>query len=163
MLPHSQQPPIQPPMMMDGYQNMPQNPQIIIQDSLGTITPSLQIPIPPQTILKADAPIDISNLPILSSNDHVNKEKERIAGRLTGFNPKDNDVWRQITSRFGANIKQPELLSIAKVLAQNANLKLDRDAKRRKSVLIKWFDENWNLIAPFIDYVVLEDIHTIQQ
>lgn len=87
------------------------------------------------------------------------KEKERIAERLAGFNPKDNSVWHEITQRFGASIKQPELLSIANVLAQNANIKLDRDAKRRKSVLIKWFEENWSSIRPFLDYVVLEDSH----
>ena len=85
------------------------------------------------------------------------KEKERIATRLSGFNPKDNNVWREITQRFGASIKHPELLSIATVLAQNANVKLDRDAKRRKSVLIKWFEENWAAISPFLDYVILED------
>lgn len=89
--------------------------------------------------------------------NHVTKEKERIAERLGTFNPKDNAVWHEITQRFGANIKQPELLSIANVLAQSANIKLDRDAKRRKSVLIKWFEENWHAIQPYLAYVVLED------
>jgi hypothetical protein len=88
-----------------------------------------------------------------------NKEKERIAERLGGFNTKDNFVWKEIAARFGTNIKQPELLSIANVLASHANLKLDRDAKRRKSVLIKWFDEHWPQVQPYLDYVVLEDAH----
>ena len=96
---------------------------------------------------------------IFPQEQSTTKEKERIASRLSGFNPKDNMVWHEITQRFGASIKQPELLSIATVLAQNANIKLDRDAKRRKSVLIKWFEENWNAIHPFLDYVVLEDNH----
>lgn len=91
------------------------------------------------------------------STNELNREKERIAGRLQGFNPKDNPAWHQITQKFGANIKQPELLSIAEVLAQNAGIKLDRDAKRRKTVLIKWFSENWEKIKPYLDYVVLED------
>ena len=100
------------------------------------------------------------DLKVLPANDgNVTKEKERIASRLGNFNPKDNIVWREITQRFGASIKQPELLSIATVLAQNANVKLDRDAKRRKSVLIKWFEENWVAIHPFLDYVVLEESH----
>jgi hypothetical protein len=91
------------------------------------------------------------------NNGEVSKEKERISSRMAGFNPKDNDVWRKITERFGPNIKQPELLSIAQVLSSSCNVKLDRDAKRRKSVLIKWFEENWGTISPFLDYVVLED------
>ena len=96
---------------------------------------------------------------LFSQDQTTTKEKERIASRLSGFNPKDNMVWHEITQRFGASIKQPELLSIATVLAQNANIKLDRDAKRRKSVLIKWFEENWAAIHPYLDYVVLEDSH----
>ena len=99
---------------------------------------------------------------LFNTEQSTTKEKERIASRLSGFNPKDNIVWHEITQRFGASIKQPELLSIATVLAQNANVKLDRDAKRRKSVLIKWFEENWAAIHPFLDYVVLEDSHPQQ-
>ena len=86
-----------------------------------------------------------------------NREKQRIAERLGDFDAKRCPVWRKITQRFGNAIKQPELLSIARVLADQLNLKLDRDAKRRKSVLIKWFAENWELVGDLIDYVQLED------
>ena len=91
------------------------------------------------------------------ASHEASKEKDRISERMAGFNPKDNEVWRTITAKFGPNIKQPELLSIAMVLSTNCNIKLDRDAKRRKSVLIKWFEENWATLAPYLDYVVLED------
>jgi hypothetical protein len=86
----------------------------------------------------------------------ANPEKQRIASRLSGFNPKETPVWQEITRRFGPNVKQRELVSIASVLAQGANVRLDRDAKRRKSVLIKWFQENWANVSPFLDYVFLE-------
>ena len=87
----------------------------------------------------------------------VNTEKKRISERLNGFNPRENNAWKEISRRFGSSIKQPELLSIATILANNANIRLDRDAKRRKTVLIKWFQENWDTISPFLDYVVLEE------
>lgn len=90
-------------------------------------------------------------------SEMATREKNRIAQRLQGFNPKDNQAWYQITQKFGTNIKQPELLSIAQVCSSSAGIKLDRDAKRRKSVLIKWFEENWAQIQPFLNYVVLED------
>lgn len=86
-----------------------------------------------------------------------NTERRRIESRLNGFNPKDNRAWKAITEQFGVQIKQPELLSIATLVAENANIKLDRDAKRRKTVLIKWFDEHWDVIQKFIHFVVLED------
>jgi hypothetical protein len=92
----------------------------------------------------------------------LNKEKVRILGRLKDFNAKDCGVWREITRRFGRNIKQPGLLSIAAVLAGHANIKLDRDARRRKTVLVKWFEENWSALQPYLDYVVLEDRGRIQ-
>jgi hypothetical protein len=85
-----------------------------------------------------------------------NPEKKRIASRLSGFAPRQTPIWREITRRFGDNIKQPELVSIAAVLAHNSHIKLDRDAKRRKCCLIKWFEENWAGIAPYLDCVVLE-------
>mgnify|MGYP003091364060 CR=1 FL=1 len=84
-------------------------------------------------------------------------EKARISERLKDFNPRENDAWKKITQKFGPNIKQPELISIASVLANQAKIKLDRDAKRRKSVLIKWFQEHWNDISCYLDYVVLEE------
>ena len=87
----------------------------------------------------------------------TNDEKIRIAYRLQGFNPKDNHVIQEITRRFGSNLKQGELVGIAQVIADKAQIKLDRDAKRRKNVLLKWFSENWNTIITFIDYIVLED------
>jgi hypothetical protein len=106
------------------------------------------------------ASVDISQLiGAAAAAPENNKEKARIAQRLGTFNAKDNAVWKEICARFGNNIKQPELRSIANVLASHANLKLDRDATRRKSVLIKWFDEHWAQIEPYLDYVVLEDAH----
>ena len=102
--------------------------------------------------------LDFSSLPH-NAYSEANNEKKRISERLNGFNPRDNNAWKEISRRFGSNIKHPELLSIANVLASSANVRLDRDAKRRKTVLIKWFQENWAAISPFLDYVVLEDTH----
>ena len=85
----------------------------------------------------------------------VNDEKKRIAMRMNGFDAKDNRVWAEIARRFGPTVKQGELTNIAQVIANHAGIKLDRDAKRRKCVLLKWFDENWEKIQPFLDYVIL--------
>ena len=93
----------------------------------------------------------------------LNSEKRRIAMRMNGFDSKDNPVWNEISRRFGSNIKQGELTNIAKVIAESAQIKLDRDAKRRKSVLLKWFDENWAEIQPFLDYVRIDDISSEEE
>ena len=114
----------------------------------------LQIPFESSDLLLSQITSTIAPLPS-NPESGSNRERERISSRLEGFNPRDNPVWREITHRFGSNIKQPELLSIANVLSQSARIKLDRDAKRRKTVLIKWFQENWTSIYPYLDYVVL--------
>ena len=87
----------------------------------------------------------------------MNQERFRIAIRLAGFDPKDNIVTKEITRRFGSNIKQGELINIAEVIAEHAKIKLDRDARRRKNVLLKWFEEHWAQIKPYLDWIVLED------
>ena len=107
--------------------------------------------------------IDIHNLIFLNTkNSNTNgfshstgKEKDRINERLGVFDPKQ--TWQKICDIFGPNIKHPELVSIATVASGFLNIKLDRDAKRRKKVLIKWFEENWAEIEPIISRVQLEE------
>ena len=111
-----------------------------------------------QTYLNSDIENNERNQ---SDNDYPNddsSERSRIARRLDGFDPRDNVAWNELSRRFGSNLKQGELQSIAQALADGAGIKLDRDAKRRKIVLIKWFNENWKEISPFLDLVVLEEV-----
>ena len=95
--------------------------------------------------------------PIQQNCYQINNEKLRISERLCGFNAKESDVVKAIYTKFGANVKQGELVNIAQVIASKVNIKLDRDAKRRKTVLLKWFSENWSKIQPYLKYIVLED------
>lgn len=86
----------------------------------------------------------------------ADSERSRISERISGFDPKNNIAWRTLTDRLGSNLTQRELLSIAKLVSQEANIKLDRDAQRRKIVLIKWFVENWEFVEPRLSDIVLE-------
>lgn len=137
--------------MQDDAQRTPRDPSSQHTEySLGGIPLFAQTP--------AFTTIDVGKM--VSGVVDSSMERQRIDARLNGFDPKNNPAWYSITQKFGANIKQSELLSIATVLANSANIKLDRDAKRRKTVLIKWFEENWNSISHLLNYVVLEDVGT---
>ena len=95
-----------------------------------------------------------------SGNDQkipTENERKRVEMRLNGFDYKNSDAWQIICERFGPTLSQSELLSIAQVIAFHAKIKLDREAKRRKEVLIKWFQENIVEIMPFLNRLVLED------
>ena len=84
-------------------------------------------------------------------------ERRRVEIRLSGFDGKNSDAWAEICEAFGPNLSQNELLSIAQVISFHAKLRLDREAKRRKEVLIKWFQENLSVIRPFLNRLILED------
>ena len=48
-------------------------------------------------------------------------------------------------------------MSIAEVLGHMLHIRVDREAKRRKEVLIKWFEENIEAIHPMLDKIIPED------
>lgn len=60
------------------------------------------------------------------------------------------------TQFSGTMIKQNELLSIAHCVSEKTSVKLDREATRRKSVLLKWFDDNWDQILPTLQFIRLD-------
>lgn len=86
-------------------------------------------------------------------------EVERVENRLSGFDYKESPAWYAIREQFTSDVKQVHLRRIAEHIAQKLQINLDRDAKRRKTVLLKWFDENWKVIKDVIyDYTVVSDI-----
>ena len=84
-------------------------------------------------------------------------ERRRVDKRLQGFVVKESRAWKAICSHYGSSLNQVELLSLAEVLGHILSIKVDREAKRRKEVLIKWFDENIDKIEPMLDRVIPED------
>lgn len=83
-------------------------------------------------------------------------DKKKVESRLDGFNPNESLAWIEICKKYGSSLSHNELISIAQVFASNFGIKVDRDAKRRKEVLIKWFDENSKLLIPFLNYIRIE-------
>ncbi|KAH0786320.1 glycosyl hydrolase family protein [Histomonas meleagridis] len=77
----------------------------------------------------------------------MSAEKERVRLKLIGFDQNTSEAWNYISKNFGQDVKQHCLCEMAKYLSLKRSIPLDRDSKRRKSVLIKWFHDNWPLIA----------------
>jgi hypothetical protein len=86
----------------------------------------------------------------------ISEERERVQRRVEGFNWRKSRAWTQLTCLYGPKLNQEELVSIADLVAGRLQIKLDRDARRRKTVIIKWFEENWNLIQPLLSTIVLD-------
>ena len=85
------------------------------------------------------------------SKNHQNEyEQYRNQLRLKNFNEKESVAYIKLCKLYGPKPSQQELLSLAHVISANLNIFLDREAIRRKKVLIKWFDENFAKIEPFL-------------
>jgi hypothetical protein len=80
-----------------------------------------------------------------------------VVERLTGFDLEDSRAWRHIVKQFTIGVTHAELKSVAQILCSITRLKLDRDATRDNRVLVKWFDENWEVIEPHISSLHLRD------
>lgn len=87
----------------------------------------------------------------------ISEERERVQKRVDGFKWKRSTAWKRLTASYGPHLKHEELLSIADLVAKKLDIRLDRDARRRKIVLVKWFEENWGAVEPLLSKIVLED------
>jgi hypothetical protein len=93
----------------------------------------------------------------IPKNISLSVERERVKRRMDGFNWKQSMVWAHLNHLYGPKLSQDELVSIGELIAQTLQIKLDRDARRRKPVMIKWFEENWISIQPLLFHVVLDN------
>ena len=71
--------------------------------------------------------------------------------RLKDFDAENNSAVKVLKNKFGEVPNQNQLYSLAKVLGEKLDIPVDREASRRKKVLIKWFDENIEKIQPFLE------------
>jgi hypothetical protein len=86
--------------------------------------------------------------------------KDRILTemRLKDFDPEHCPAATLLTRLFGTTINATDLVRLAETCAFCLDIYLDREARRRKSVLLKWFDENLQAIGPFLsEHIVVEN------
>ncbi|KAK8857752.1 hypothetical protein M9Y10_016162 [Tritrichomonas musculus] len=84
-------------------------------------------------------------------------ERSVIQEKLENFDYKKSKAWLKLTSKFGDKVNHKLLLSIAHLVSKQFNIELCREYKRRKEMLIKWFDENIDTVWPYVnDNLVFE-------
>lgn len=95
-----------------------------------------------------------------TKSKQIEFENYFVQKKLKGFNPKTCQAWRKLTERFGPKISHEEILSLAMVIADNMHISLSREYKRRKNMLVKWFDENLNEVWPLVETcIIVKDKH----
>lgn len=87
-------------------------------------------------------------------------EAKFVQEKLADFEPTNCDAWIKLTGRFGPKISQEELLSLAEVVSHQLGIELFREYKRRKNMLIKWFDEHVDEVWPYIEkHIIITDVN----
>lgn len=84
-------------------------------------------------------------------------DRKKVNERMGGFDQSTSRAYAELQRRKWDKKSQPELLSILLILANKQNLQVDREVKRRKEVMFKWFDENFDTVYPFFDCISFEN------
>lgn len=85
------------------------------------------------------------------SKSQLQMERILIEKRMENFDYHECAAMIYLSSKFTRLPSRIELVSLAKVCSKHTGIYLDREAYRRKTVLIKWFDENLKALMNFID------------
>jgi hypothetical protein len=122
-------------------------------DAAWTVScPEILPPLAPPRERQAPIPQEVNPI----SARPISDEHWRIERRLMGFNWQQSNAWFNLTYLYGPDLSHNELVSIGDLLAAKLHIKLDRDARRRKPVMVKWFDEHWMLVFPLLRGIVLQ-------
>lgn len=92
-----------------------------------------------------------------NKSDKNTSDTQKIQKYLSGFDPKNAKIMKVIITKFGTGISHNELISISNIIAENTEIKMDRLIKRHKGVLIKWLDDNYDVVCPIIEKMELWD------
>jgi len=67
-----------------------------------------------------------------------------------------NPVIMELERVFGRKLKQTDLQHIGTAISNKTGLKLDRETKRSKVLLVKWFTINWRIVQDNLTAINLE-------
>jgi hypothetical protein len=84
------------------------------------------------------------------------QERVMLDDLLRDFHPENSRPFLFFKENKWTDLAMPQLVSIAELFAKDANIPIDREAKRRKGVLFKWLDDHWDALLPYAQELRLE-------
>ena len=79
----------------------------------------------------------------------IYSERERTRFLLGDFRAQGSEGLKFLESLCPFTLTRSALISLATVLSELIDVPLDRDIKRKKELLIKWFDVNIDAVRPW--------------
>jgi hypothetical protein len=86
----------------------------------------------------------------------VQNERKSLNDRIELFDPVSSPWHHTLEERGLINMRFPEMLALVEVMADYVNLSIDRESKRRKTVLFEWVDRHWAVLAPVLPLISVE-------
>jgi hypothetical protein len=86
----------------------------------------------------------------------LQRERKSLNIRIKRFHQPTSPWYHLLQERGLAERRFPELVAIIDVLADCARLSMNRECRRRKSVLFGWVDSHWAELEPFLHLITLE-------
>lgn len=62
----------------------------------------------------------------------------------------ETKAWKKLQELYGEKISSQQLRTLAIIINKFVDVKLTRENKRTKAELIKWYDENYDVVFPFM-------------
>jgi hypothetical protein len=88
--------------------------------------------------------------------DRLQKERKSLNNRMKGLH-KVPSPWNHVLEERGLiNMRFSEIVALVEVMANSVGLPMDRECKRRKTVLFEWVDHHWAVLAPVLPLLSLE-------
>ena len=81
------------------------------------------------------------------------RERDFLKEKQANFDQEKSIAWTELRENFGEKITKEHLETLAQICAQKMEGKvtpLIREIKRRKSMLIIWFHDNWEIVGEFV-------------
>ena len=84
------------------------------------------------------------------------REKANIKQYLEGWRKERSVTYAFFTAKFGKCPNKPDLFKIAQFVALMAQIPgVNRSAQRYKNVCLKWFDDHFLILRPFLENLFL--------
>jgi hypothetical protein len=77
------------------------------------------------------------------------------AERLGDFKAEESRVWQLLQARFGSKLTMPMLAAIAWMVSDESGAVRDRQAHRRKAIMVKWLEEHIECLERLLPRMIL--------